>query len=114
MKKRLLSLLLALVMVVGMLPTTVLAAPATVPEGLSVTYTLDGETKTAELLKIGTSRFTYSGMAKLEHDVLLASLPNGAQDVKLTAPTDWNLENYYGKTPNAYGSWRQIQPDDYM
>lgn len=135
MKKRMLALLLAAIMLLGMIPLASAAEPEAVlpaaqstedaspaiqasetalPAELAVTYTLNGEKKTADLVKIGTSTFQTSGSPSAEHDVLLASLPNGAENVAVTAPTDWKIANYYGKTPSAYGN--SVQPDqsDYM
>lgn len=135
MKKRMLALLLAAIMLLGMIPLASAAEPKAVlpaaqstedaspaiqasetalPAELAVTYTLNGEKKTADLVKIGTSTFQTSGFTGAEHDVLLASLPNGAENVAATAPTDWKIANYYGKTPSAYGSFVQLDQSDYM
>ena len=135
MKKRLLALLLAAIMLLGMIPLASAAEPEAVlpaaqstedaspaiqasetalPAELAVTYTLNGEKKTADLVKIGTSTFQTSGFTGAEHDVLLASLPNGAENVAVTAPADWKIANYYGKTPSAYGSFVQPDQSDYM
>ena len=135
MKKRLLALLLAAVLLLGMIPLASAAEPEAVlpaaqstedaspaiqasetalPAELAVTYTLNGEKKTADLVKIGTSTFQTSGFTGAEHDVLLASLPNGAENVAVTAPADWKIANYYGKTPSAYGSFVQPDQSDYM
>ena len=79
MKKRLLSLLLALVMVVGMLPTTVLAAPATVPEGLSEDTggSWDGERYDVSWYNTTDKEFTISNSAQLAG---LARLTNGTAE----------------------------------
>ena len=83
MKKRLLSLLLALVMVVGMLPTTVLAAqpaaPATVPEGLSEDTggSWDGERYDVSWYNTTDKEFTISDSAQLAG---LARLTNGTAE----------------------------------
>lgn len=135
MKKRLLALLLAAIMLLGMIPLASAAEPEAVlpaaqsaedaspaiqasetalPAELAVTYTLNGEKKTADLVKIGTSTFQTSGFPSAEHDVLLASLPNGAENVAVTAPADWKIANYYGKTPSAYGNFVQPDQSDYM
>ena len=135
MKKRMLALLLAAIMLLGMIPLASAAEPEAVlpaaqstedaspaiqasetalPAELAVTYTLNGEKKTADLVKIGTSTFQTSGFTGAEHDVLLASLPNGAENVAVTAPADWKIANYYGKTPSAYGSFVQPDQSDYM
>lgn len=135
MKKRMLALLLAAIMLLGMIPLASAAEPEAVlpaaqstedaspaiqasetalPAELAVTYTLNGEKKTADLVKIGTSTFQTSGFTGAEHDVLLASLPNGAENVAVTAPTDWKNGTYYGKTPSAYGSTVQPKQSDYM
>ena len=135
MKKRMLALLLAAIMLLGMIPLASAAEPEAVlpaaqstedaspaiqasetalPAELAVTYTLNGEKKTADLVKIGTSTFQASGFTGAEHDVLLASLPNGAENVAVTAPADWKNGTYYGKTPSAYGSTVQPKQSDYM
>ena len=135
MKKRLLALLLAAIMLLGMVPLASAAEPEAVlpaaqstgdsspavqasetalPAELAVTYTLNGEKKTADLVKIGTSTFQTSGFTGAEHDVLLASLPNGAENVVASCPADWKISNYYGKTPSAYGSFVQPDQSDYM
>ena len=135
MKKRMLALLLAAIMLLGMIPLASAAEPEAVlpaaqstedaspaiqasetalPAELAVTYTLNGEKKTADLVKIGTSTFQTSGFTGAEHDVLLASLPNGAENVAVTAPADWKNGTYYGKTPSAYGSFVQPDQSDYM
>ena len=136
MKKRLLALLLAAIMLLGMVPLASAAEPeavlpaaqstgdsspavqaseTTLPAGLAVTYTLNGEQKTAELTKIGTSDFTFANANKLAgHDVLLASLPNGVENVTVTNATGWNSAIYYGKAPDWMGSFSPIQPSNYM
>ena len=135
MKKRMLALLLAAIMLLGMVPLASAAEPEAVlpaaqstedaspaiqasetalPAELAVTYTLNGEKKTADLVKIGTSTFQTSGFTGAEHDVLLASLPNGAENIAVTAPADWKNGTYYGKTPSAYGSFVQPDQSDYM
>ena len=135
MKKRMLALLLAAIMLLGMVPLASAAEPeaalpaaqstedaspaiqaseTALPAELAVTYTLNGEQKTAGLVKIGTSTFQTSGFTGAEHDVLLASLPNGAENVAVTAPADWKNGTYYGKTPSAYGSAVQPKQSDYM
>ena len=135
MKKRMLALLLVAVLLLGMVPLASAAEPEAVlpaaqstedaspaiqasetalPAELAVTYTLNGEKKTADLVKIGTSTFQTSGFTGAEHDVLLASLPNGAENVAVTAPADWKNGIYYGKTPSAYGSAVQPKQSDYM
>lgn len=136
MKKRMLALLLAAVLLLGMIPLASAAEPeavlpaaqstenpspavqaseTTLPAGLAVTYTLNGEQKTAELTKIGTSDFTFANANKLAgHDVLLASLPNGVENVTVTNATGWNSAIYYGKAPDWMGSFSPIQPSNYM
>ena len=123
MKKRLLALLLAAIMLLGMIPLASAAEPEAVlpaaqstedaspaasteetasgpknplPDGFSITYQLNDAEQTATAEWIGTSTFTQYGTAY--NDVWVISLPYGASDVTGTAPTN------YGTTSKKWSS----------
>ena len=123
MKKRMLALLLAAVLLLGMIPLASAAEPEAVlpaaqstedaspaasteetasgpknplPDGFSITYQLNDAEQTATAEWIGTSTFTQYGTAY--NDVWVISLPYGASDVTGTAPTN------YGTTSKKWSS----------